>query len=187
MDEDGDLDLLFGAFDGTLNLRINEGTRRAPAFAASNTVVRGGGEPVKIPEGHCTPVVADWDGDWRAGHPLRRGHRGRSTVCKRRQVAGHPEFAAAVELPPRHRGLGYSEFLDTAEEPRPGIRSQIDMVDYDGDGKLDLLVGVFRHLPLRPRHDLSPAERREVAPAPLPARSASSRSSRNGTGRCRKR
>ena len=64
-DGDGDLDLLFGAYDGSLMLRINEGTRREPAFATSNTVVRAGGEPVAIPEGHCTPVVADWDGDGR--------------------------------------------------------------------------------------------------------------------------
>ena len=26
---------------------------------------RAGGEPVKIPDGHCTPVIADWDGDGR--------------------------------------------------------------------------------------------------------------------------
>ena len=52
--------------------------------------------------------------------------------------------------------------LDTDQEPRPGIRSQIDVVDYDGDGKLDLLVGDFCTY-LSPRDDLSPAERREVA------------------------
>ena len=48
-----------------------------------------------------------------------------------------------MELLPRHQGIGYSEFLDTDEEPRPGIRSQIDVADYNGDGKLDLLVGDF--------------------------------------------
>jgi hypothetical protein len=70
--------------------------------------------------------------------------------------------AAAVELLWRHRGLGFSEFLDTDEEPRPGIRSQIDVVDYDGDGKIDLLIGDFCTY-LSRREDLSRAERREVA------------------------
>jgi FG-GAP-like repeat len=160
-DGDGDLDLLFGGFDGTLNLRVNEGTRRAPAFATSNTVVRAGGEPVKIPDGHCTPVIADWDGDGR-WDILSGAATGAVYWYRNVGKPGHPEFAAAVELLRRHRGLGYSEFLDTDEEPRPGIRSQIDVVDYNGDGKLDLLVGDFCTY-LSPRDDLSPAERRELA------------------------
>ena len=176
-DGDGDLDLLFGGFDGTLNLRVNEGTRRAPAFATSNTVVEAGGEPVQIPEGHCTPVVADWDGDGR-WDILSGAATGAVYWFRNVGKPGHPAFAAAVELLPRHQGIGYSEFLDTDEEPRPGIRSQIDVVDYNGDGKLDLLVGDFCTY-------LSPRERPLTGGTPggcrppHPARSA--RAGRRGT------
>ena len=91
-----------------------------------------------------------------------------------------------MELLPRHQGIGYSEFLDTDEEPRPGIRSQIDVVDYDGDGKLDLLVGDFCTY-ISPREDLSRAERRRGCRPPRPGLCGSSRPSRNETGRCRRR
>jgi len=160
-DSDGDLDLLFGGFDGTLNLRVNEGTRRVAAFATRTTVVSAGGKPLEIPEGHCTPVVADWDGDGR-WDILSGAATGAVYWFRNVGKPGRPELAAAVELLPPHKGIGYAEFLDIDEEPRPGIRSQIDVADYNGDGKLDLLVGDFCTY-VTPRADLSAADRRQVA------------------------
>jgi hypothetical protein len=160
-DGDGDLDLLFGGFDGTLNLRINEGTRKAAVFATHNTVVSAGGKPLQIPDGHCTPVIADWDGDGR-WDILSGAATGAVYWFRNVGKPGCPEFAAAEELLPAHKGIGYSEFLDTDEESRPGIRSQIDVADYNGDGKLDLLVGDFCTY-ISPRENLSKAEREEVA------------------------
>jgi hypothetical protein len=63
-----------------------------------------------------------------------------------------------------HEGIGYGELLDASQAPRPGIRSQIAVVDYDGDGKLDVLLGDFctnLHL----RKDLTPEQRREFKAA----------------------
>jgi hypothetical protein len=160
-DADGDLDLLFGGYDGSLNLRINEGTRQSPAFAASTTVISAAGKPVQIPEGHCTPVVADWDGDGR-WDILSGAATGAVYWFRNVGKPVRPDLAAPVELVPPHRGIGYSEFLDTNEEPRPGIRTQIDVADYNGDGKLDLLVGDFCTY-ISPRDDLSKVERSEVA------------------------
>jgi hypothetical protein len=160
-DGDGDLDLLFGGYDGSLNLRVNEGTRHAPAFATSNSVVTAGGKPIQIPEGHCTPVVADWNGDGR-WDILSGAATGAIYWFRNVGKPGHPELNPAVELLPPHKGIGYSEFLDTGEEPKPGIRTQIDVTDYNGDGKLDLLVGDFCTY-ISPRENLSTAERREIA------------------------
>jgi hypothetical protein len=160
-DGDGDLDLLFGTYEGGLNLRINEGTRQKPAFATSNTVVTAGGKPIEIPEGHCTPVIADWDCDGR-WDILSGAATGAVYWFRNTGKPGGPEFAAAVELVAPHKGIGYSEFLDTNEEPRPGIRTQIDVADYNGDGKLDLLVGDFCTY-ISPRDDLSKADREKVA------------------------
>jgi hypothetical protein len=160
-DADGDLDFLFGTYEGGLNLRINEGTRKAPAFATTNTVIAAAGKPIEIPEGHCTPVIADWDGDGR-WDILSGAATGAVYWFRNVGKPGHPEFAAAVELIPPHKGIGYSEFLDTDDEPKPGIRTQIDVADYNGDGKLDLLVGDFCTY-ISPRQDLSKADRENVA------------------------
>ncbi len=160
-DGDGDLDLLFGGYDGSLNLRVNEGTRRVPAFSTRNIVVTAGGKPIQIPEGHCTPVIADWDGDGR-WDILSGAATGAVYWFRNVGKPGHPELAGTVELLPPHKGIGYEEFLDTNEEPKPGIRSQIDVADFNGDGRLDLLVGDFCTY-VSPRPDLSRAERRELA------------------------
>ena len=55
---------------------------------------------------------------------------------------------------------GRIELLDAGQEPRPGIRSQIAVVDYNGDGKLDLLLGDFCTY-LHVKKDLTPERRRE--------------------------
>jgi hypothetical protein len=61
---------------------------------------------------------------------------------------------------PKHEGLGYSELLDPERGPKPGIRSQIAVTDYDGDGKLDVLLGDFCTY-LHLKKDLTPEQRRE--------------------------
>ncbi len=85
------------AYVGGLNLRLNEGTRRAPAFATSNIVIAAGGKPIQIPEGHCTPVVADWDGDGR-WDILSGAATGAVYWFRNVGNAGRPELAEAVEL-----------------------------------------------------------------------------------------
>lgn len=67
-------------------------------------------------------------------------------------------------LVPPHVGIGYNEFLDINEEPKPGIRSQICVADVNGDGKLDLILGDFC-TNVMPRPDLKPEERQELLEA----------------------
>lgn len=64
-----------------------------------------------------------------------------------------------MALIPKHEGSGHGELLDAGQEPRPGIRSQIAVVDYDGDGKLDILLGDYCSY-LHVEKDLTPDQRR---------------------------
>jgi hypothetical protein len=55
-----------------------------------------------------------------------------------------PKFAKGVTLVDKRRGdNGYDILRWSDSEITPGIRSQIDVVDYNGDGKLDLVLGDF--------------------------------------------
>ena len=139
----GKLDILVGTFDGMMFLRRNEGTRTKPVYSDINEWVKVGTKRLRVPGGeHANPVIVDWDGDglWDIVTGSADGgvYWYRNTGKK-----GEPQFAAPVALVPQHEGIGYSELLDVGQDPSPGIRSQIAVMDYDGDGKLDLLVGDF--------------------------------------------
>jgi hypothetical protein len=159
-DDDGALDILVGTFDGMMFLRRNEGSRTKPVYATDNQWVMVGPKRLRVPGGaHANPVIADWDGDglWDIiTGSADGGVYWYRNVGKR----GQPQFAPPVALIPRHEGNGYSELLDAGQEPRPGIRSQIAVVDYDGDGKLDILLGDFC-TNLHVKKDLTPQQRRD--------------------------
>jgi hypothetical protein len=159
-DDDGDLDILVGTFEGMMFLRRNEGNRTKPVFAAENEWVMVGSKRLRVPVGeHANPVIADWDGDGRWDIISGSGDGG---VYWYRNLGerGQPKFAPPVALVPKHVGIGYSELLDAGQEPRPGTRSQIAVIDYDGDGKLDVLLGDFCTY-LHVKNDLTPMQRRE--------------------------
>jgi hypothetical protein len=161
-DDDGDLDLLVGTFDGMMFLRRNEGTRTKPVYSDKNEWVMVGDKRLRVPGGeHANPVIADWDGDglWDI---LTGSADGGVYWYRNVGTKKEPKFAPPVALVPPHGGMGYGEMLGPGREPRPGIRSQIAVADYDGDGKLDLLVGDFCTY-LHLRDDLTPEQQKQLA------------------------
>ena len=156
-DDDGDLDIVLGGFDGSVWLRKNEGDKKRASFAVDNEViVTATGEPMKVPGHHFTPVVADWNGDGRFDL-LSGSENGGVYLWTNQGKKGAPAFGAADVLVPPHQGNGYNELVMPGKASPPGIRSQIFVVDYDLDGRLDLLLGDFRTT-VTPRPDLKKEE-----------------------------
>ncbi|QDT43701.1 FG-GAP repeat protein [Gimesia alba] len=140
-DADGDLDLLIGCFDGHLKLRLNEGNAKKYVFADENQTVHAGNKPLKV-EAHCCPVVADWnqDGLW----DILSGSDDGSVVWFRNVGSKTaPQFAEGQILVPKHAGFGYGLIRWSEQDIAPGVRSQIEVVDYNKDGKLDLILGDY--------------------------------------------
>lgn len=159
-DDDGDLDILVGTFEGMIFLRRNEGSRTKPVYAAKNEWGMVGSKRLCVPgRAHANPVIVDWDGNGRWDIVTGSADGGVYWYCNIGQ-RGRPKFSPPVALVPKHEGVGYSELLDAGQEPRPGIRSQIAVLDYDGDGKLDVLLGDFCTY-LHIKKDLTPEQRRD--------------------------
>ncbi len=139
-DSDGDLDMLIGSFSGELFLRMNEGTRAHPEFSGDSISVEASGKPIKV-NGHACPAVADWnhDGKWDIVLGSDIG-----------SVGWHENIGSAIEpnfgpfqvlIPAVAEQKFIVQELDSDEIPKPGVRTQICVVDYNHDGRMDLLVG----------------------------------------------
>lgn len=153
-DGDGDFDLLVGDIRGKLHLVPNEGTAEDYAFGKGRRL-KADGAPIRV-EGDAGPFVADWDGD---GDLDLLSGAGDGSVSLYRNVGSRtePALAAAEQLvPPGEVAYG----SDAPAEPRRGIRSKVCAADWNGDGRLDLLVGDFAtQKPDRP--EPTPEERAE--------------------------
>ena len=145
-DHDGDMDLLLGCYDdGKLFLRLNEGSATETKFAATNEPVKVGGKPIAFAGGIGAPRVVDWDGDGLFDIVIGT-IRGEVALFKNAGSKGKPEFAEMTTLVEALPGESGSKQVKNvpAEDGAPvapGSSYHIELVDYDGDGDLDLLVG----------------------------------------------
>jgi hypothetical protein len=134
---DGLLDLVVGNINGEIHLIPNEGATKAPAFGSPQKL-EADGKAINVPDGDSGPIVADWDGDKLAdllvgcGDGSVQFYRNVGTVKQPKLAAARTLIAASPEGKAWNGGLKENEW---------GIRVKICACDWNGDGKLDLLLG----------------------------------------------
>jgi hypothetical protein len=138
----GRLDLLVGGMRGDVYLIPNDGTNAKPAYGAPRKL-EAGGQAIKGPHhGDAQPVAADWDGDglldlivgWGDGSVVWYRNVGSKT---------EPKLAKGVTLVPAAPPPNYDANAPASRDAKPGVRAKVCVVDWNGDGRLDLLVGDF--------------------------------------------
>jgi hypothetical protein len=156
LDGDGDLDLLVGDIGGNVWLVTNEGTPQRYAFA-KEVPLRAGGQAVRV-EGDAGPFAADWDGDGKLDILVGAGD-GSVTLFRNTGGPKAPEFAEGRQLVPPAQTI---DFSNPPEDVVRGIRTKVCAADWDGDGKLDLLVGDMTYQKPKPP-ELTEVEKAEHA------------------------
>ncbi|MFL7905341.1 SwmB domain-containing protein, partial [Azospirillum argentinense] len=122
LDGDGDLDVLVGSNSGSLLFLRNVGTATAPSFTLEATNPFGLGNFIPL----ASPSIADLDGD--GDLDILVGSQGGDTLFYRNVgTATAPSFTLVGTNP---FGLGNA-----------GGQASPTMVDIDGDGDLDILIG----------------------------------------------
>jgi len=134
----GVLDLLVGDIGGNVWLVPNEGTSQKPAFGSPRKLEIDG-KAIQVPHGDSHPVAADWDGD---GIPDLIVAAGDGSVLWYRNIGTpkEPKLAAAKVLVAAS-SFGAKQLPAGSEKDRPCMRAKVCVVDWNGDGRLDLLVG----------------------------------------------
>lgn len=150
-DGDGDLDLVLTIQRAGLSLLRNEGSRGEQTFGVPEAF-KADDEPVQVRYGAAAPAMADWDGDGLVDL-IVGGEDGSVTVYRHTGAAQDVSVEEGKVLVPRFW------FDEEDRTPRPGRFAHPCVCDFNGDGRLDLLVGSGWTSVETPEVTLSDAER----------------------------
>jgi hypothetical protein len=123
---DGLHDLLLGDRDGFINLYLNEGSNESPRYGTPNRL-KAGGKEIRV-RGPSAPCLVDWNEDGKKDLLVGDGS-GYLNLFLNKGSSASPDYA----LPGRVQA-DYKD-LDVRSKASPCV------VDWNGDGRFDLLVG----------------------------------------------
>ena len=141
-------------------MRENIGSRSKPVFSEKSDLVLAAGGPIAVGL-HANPAIADWDADGRWDLVVSSGDGSvswyRNTGSKKVAKFGERQILISAKATSKF----LTQFLGPDEDPRPGVRAQICVTDYNGDGKLDLLLGDYSSI-VRTRKTLATSEKKKL-------------------------
>lgn len=154
---EGNPALLIGTGQGHLVVRRNTGTRAKPTWSNTNDFEILIDGKKAMDDGHASPIVVDWDGDGR-WDIISGSLSGNVYFFRNTGKLGAPEFKTREIL--LTGGLA-EQWIERGQFPQRGIRSYPHAVDFNGDGKLDLLLGDFC-MSMTPRDGLTADDDRQM-------------------------
>lgn len=134
-DRDGDLDLVLGNMYGALFLARNASSG-AKLELDPPVALTAAGRELKFDETNAAPHLADWDQDGALDLLLGLSS-GRVLLYRNTTTTGETVLAAPREL------LAPAPPGATGTLPRSGLRARVAVVDWNHDGRNDLLVGEY--------------------------------------------
>ena len=138
LDDDGDLDLVTNTMSGRIYVLRNVGSRRTPRFARPAPLLADGEPLVSLMR--CRPGVADWNGDGIPDLVLPDANGFLHVWLGRRDDAGYSTSKGPCLLDDQSRPLQLQSRrqIGTVSEGR----MQFEVVDWTGNGRLEILIGM---------------------------------------------
>ena len=132
-DDDGDLDLVVGCIGAELFFVENSGGKGKPILTDKPEQLS-----ISVPGAHGGPHLVDWDGDGDLDMLTGSGNGG-AYLSENVGTRKAPKWSDFVQLvPPSTAGL---QTTDGGGEIVPSRATRVWVTDWNGDGKLDLLLG----------------------------------------------
>ena len=129
---DGRKDIVCGNGDGYVMLLLNTGTDANPLFSAA-TYINNGASQLRVQGYRASPVVADWNRDGKKDLIVGDGN-GYLEYYENKGTDANPVFN------------GYSLLTAGGRTLSVGYYARPDVVDWDNDGWLDLVVGSYEYI-----------------------------------------